>query len=148
MIKELRQVVSDHYPHVEPAFYFRCQRKIRSFFPLKDCSPMMMNSGVIYKYTCDCSQSYIGSTAVNLYIRVCQHRGVSFRTGNQLSRPPNSSIRDHCNQCTHPVKKENFSIVDRHPEESSLRILESIHIKKMRPRINECGTAVPLYVCC
>ena len=102
-----------------------------------------MTSGVIYKYSCDCFQSYIGSTAVNLYIRMSQHMGLSYRTGNSLSRPPKSSIREHTARCGNPINKDNFTVIDREPEEASLRILETLHIKRMKPGINECDTAVP-----
>ena len=141
-----RRVVMEHYPHVDPTFYFRCTNRIRSFFPLKDSTPVMMSSGVIYKYTCDCSQCYIGSTAVNFYIRISQHRGVSFRTGNVLSKPPKSSIREHVSKCGCSINMNNFSVIDKEAEASSLRILESLHIKRMRPKINECGSAVPTFI--
>ena len=146
MVRELRRIIEEHCLHVKPAFFFKCQRRIRSFFPLKDSVPVMMKSDVIYKYTCDCSQSYIGSTTVNLYIRISQHRGLSFRTGKALTRPPNSSIRDHTTICGNIITPDNFSIVDKYPEESGLRILESLYIKRTRPRINECNTAVSLCI--
>ena len=136
----------EHYPHIEPAFYYKCTNRIRSFFPLKDSTPVMMSSGIIYKYSCDCSQSYIGSTAVNFYIRISQHMGLSYRTGNSLSSPPKSSIRDHVRKCGHGINKNNFSVIDKEAEESSLRILESLHIKRIRPKINECSSAVPTFI--
>ena len=146
MAKELKQVIQDYYPHLEPQFFYRCTNRIGCFFPLKDRTPVLMSSGVIYKYSCDCSQSYIGSTAVNLYIRISQHMRLSYRTGNALGRPPKSSIREHVSKCGHDIKKENFTTIDKEQEESSLRILESLHIKRIRPRINECNSAVPIYI--
>ena len=136
----------DHYPQIDPSFYFKCSNKIRSYFPLKDRTPVLMSSGVVYKYSCDCSQSYIGSTAVNLYIRISQHMGLSYRTGNELSRPPKSSIREHTVRCGNIITKDKFTVIDRESEESSLRILETLHIKRIKPRINECGQAVPTYI--
>ena len=148
MKKELKSLITNHYPHIEPSFYFKSGRKIASFFPLKDKTPIMMESGVIYTYTCDCSQSYIGSTATNLYIRICQHRGISCRTKEMLKKPVNSSIRDHCSKiCKISVNPDNFSIIDRYSRDYDLRILESIYIKKCTPSINECSTAVPLLIC-
>ena len=111
MIHELRKLIINHYPHVKPSFYFRSVRKIRSFFPLKDKTPIMMDSGVVYNYKCDCTQSYIGSTATNFYIRVCQHRGISFRTKEQLKTPTISSIREHClKKCKISIKNKNFRL--------------------------------------
>ena len=146
MVRELQSVMSEFYPHIKPNFYFKSQRKIKSFFPLKDVTPVMMDSGLIYKYTCDCSQSYIGSTTTNLYIRICQHEGNSHRTGAPLTNPSSSSIREHCLRCKSAINRQNFSIVDRHDDEGGLRILESIYIKENKPGINECKTAVPLHI--
>ena len=49
MIRELRNMIFTYYPHVNPIFFFKCELKIRSLFPLKDKTPLLMNSGVIYK---------------------------------------------------------------------------------------------------
>ena len=35
------------------------------------------------------------------------------------------------------MKEENFSIIDRHPNEAELRMLESMHIAAGRPQMNE-----------
>ena len=106
----------------------------------------MMRSNIIYKYKCDCDQSYIGSTAVQLFVRCAQHRGFSHRTDRPLGKPMNSSIRDHCDTNDHRFRKDNFSILGSSPNSFDLRILESLLIYKNSPEINECDSAVPLYI--
>ena len=144
--KELRELIMEFFPQLNPNFYYRCDRKIGSFFNLKDRPDVFMRSNVIYTYKCDCSQSYIGSTSVQLFVRVSQHRGVSFRTGQMLTRPNSSSIRDHCESHNHRFKSQNFSILDYHSNTYSLRQLESLFIHSYKPELNECNFAVPLNI--
>ena len=106
----------------------------------------MMRSNVIYRYKCDCAQSYIGSTTVQLFVRSAQHRGISHRTKRPLSRPNISSIRDHCESNDHMFKFDNFSILGNTPNDYDLRILESLMIYSHKPTINECSFAVPLNI--
>ena len=75
-----------------------------------------------------------------------QHMGLSYRTGNILARPPKSSIREHTFICGNPINKEKFTVIDREEEDYSLRILETLHIKRIKPNINECNTAVPTLI--
>ena len=78
-------------------------------FPFTDKIPYLCCSCVIYKYKCDqCSSSYIGETQKRLKYRIFQHKGVSCRTGNRLTCPPNSNIRQHALDSGHPIKLENF----------------------------------------
>ena len=146
MAKELRHLISDFFPYVDPKLFYRSNNRLESWFSLKDKPKNMMRSNVIYVYTCDCSQSYVGSTAVQLFVRCAQHRGVSYRTDLPLSKPVNSSIRDHCDSSHHPFNSKNFKILDSVSDHFDLRILESLHIHKIKPPINECNSAVPLYI--
>ena len=147
MAKELRHLIADFFPYVDPKLFYRSNNRLESWFSLKDKPKNMMRSNIIYSYTCDCcSQSYVGSTAVQLFVRSAQHRGVSFRTGLPLSNPVKSSIRDHCFNLDHPFNSKNFKIIDSALAPFDLRILESLHILKIKPPINECNSAVPLYI--
>jgi len=147
MRTDLQQLFSSFYPQLKPNFYYRNNFSIGSFFRNSDRKEALMQSHVVYKYTCHCCQQcYIGSTSVQLFKRCAQHLGVSFRTGQHSTRPDNSSIRDHSEKYEHVMKESNFSILDRCNTERELRILESIHIFKHRPSINECQFAVPLNI--
>ena len=68
-----------------------------------------------------------------------EHIGVSHRTGNTLSAPPFSSIRNHLQDSDHnhyKVDIDQFEIIDRANTVIDLNIKESIHIKKDKPNLN------------
>ena len=104
-------------------------------------------SYVIYKYTCDCCQQfYIGSTQLQMFMRTSRHKGRSFRTGALATKPEKSSIRDHCLKLNHPLKSENFEIIDSTANQFDLRILESIYINHLHPQLNDYQSAVTLHI--
>ena len=113
---------------------------IGSLFRYKDQIPKSCCSGVVYKFCCSsCGESYIGSTNARLKTRVCQHLGISDRTGKMLTLPISSAVRDHLSQCDSPTSISNFDILDKAYANFDLRILESLHIFKLRPRLNGKG---------
>ena len=76
-----------------------------------------------------------------------QELGRSFRTNNISANPSHSSIRAHCEgTCNTPVSSSGFSILDSAPDFVSLRILESLHIFKLNPSINDTNSSFPLYI--
>jgi hypothetical protein len=121
---------------------------IGSFFKFKDSLPPMSRSSVIYKYTCpSCGSTYVGSTSRTLSVRVAEHQGRSYRTGAPLASPAQSSIRSHTEQtCTSSVNINSFNIIDYASDSIRLRILESLHILKLKPSINDQNSASPLYL--
>ena len=108
-----------------------------------------MLSSVIYLYRCanNCaSGAYVGMTSRNLYNRVAEHGGRSFRTGKHLSHPPHSAIREHAgnSQCASPVNINSFKIVTSSTNPSDLRLLESLYIYKLKPPLNNTVSSYPL----
>ena len=105
-----------------------------------------MTAGTVYKWSCpNCRVHYIGSSTRNLYVRASEHAGVSFRTGQHLSHPPHSSIRDHaldCNSFQH-IRVDNFNIIGTSRNSTELPILGSIFIHKTKPPLNNTQSAVP-----
>ena len=147
MKSELTKLLNEFYPQISPYPFFRNTFKIGSFFRKTDKPAVDMRSSVVYKYTCDCcQQSYIGSTVLQMFIRCSRHKGVSFRTDRPLTKPEKSSIREHSLNAQHPLKLGNFSILDSSNNSHSLRILESIYIRKLLPSINNYQTAVNLNI--
>ena len=122
---------------------------ISSLFRYKDKLNKGMTAGTVYKWSCpNCRVHYIASSTRNLYVRASEHAGVSFRTGQHLSHPPHSSIRDHaldCNSFQH-IRVDNFNIIGTSRNSTELRILESIFIHKTKPPLNNTQSAVPLYI--
>ena len=98
MMKELQELMGDYYHHINPNFYFRCQPKIKSFFPLKDRTPVKMESGMVYKYTCDCSQSYIvvlPQTSISESVNIEEYRTSQEFLQNPLPTPQSGIIACH-----------------------------------------------------
>ena len=96
-----------------------------------------MLSNVIYQFKCCvCNDTYIGSTSKQAKVRISQHLGISYRTGNKLQNPPHSAPRIHSLDKKHCLTNDNFKILDTASNESDLRILESLYIFKNRPKLN------------
>ena len=89
---------------------------------------------------------YVGSTSRTLKVRASEHRGISSRTGMPLTKPPQSSIRDHCEQCSGDVLFSDFSIISSHSGWLDLRISESLFIHKIKPDLNDMQSAFPLKI--
>ena len=102
----------------------------------------MSRSSVVYKYGCPfCGDQYVGSTSRTLFVERVSMGG-SHRTGalyiNLSASEPHSAIRDHCEQrCLGPVSYDDFNILAVAPDLVSLRILESLHIFKSKPKLND-----------
>ena len=121
--------------------------KVKKFFPFKDKLPAEMLSNVIYQFKCCvCNDTYIGSTSKQAKVRISQHLGISYRTGNRLQNPPHSAPRIHSLDKKHYLTNDNFKILDTANNESDLRILESLYIFKNRPKLNMDSSAAPLSV--
>ena len=145
--KDITDVLKAFYPYLDPRVVLRNTFTIGSLFRFKDKVPKACSSGVIDQFCCSsCGESYIGSTVVRLRTRVCQHMGVSDRTGSMLLHPVFSSIREHSLTCKSSISISDFDILQKTNSVQDLRILESLHIFKKRPKINGKNTAVPLNI--
>ena len=122
---------------------------IGSLFNYKDRLNKGMTASAIYKWSCpNCRAHYIGSSSRNLYVRAAEHAGLSYRTGQPLSSPPQSSIRDHaviCNSIQY-INSDHFQIIGTSKNTTELRILESIFIKRENPPLNNTFSAFPLRI--
>ena len=122
--KKFRSPILRYYPHVEIRTVFRKVESLGTVFRYKDALPEVRSSCLIYKYTCDgCNAFYIGKTWRTFWMRICEHKGISFRTGKELSVKVFSEIRNH-HQEEHKneVNIENFEILDKVSSKCSLNI--------------------------
>lgn len=143
VLKLLSKYFTNDYFRLIPVNKF----SIGSFFNHKDKLPLDMLSSVVYKFCCEhCSSGYVGMTSHNLYKRVAEHAGRSFRTGSNLSVPPHSAIRDHSNNCNIPINLNSFTILDSASNAIDLRILESLHIVQVKPSLNNTNSSFPLKI--
>lgn len=145
--KELTDLLTSVYPYLDPKVVLRNTFTIGSIFRFKDRIPKACLSGVIYKFSCSsCEESYIGSTHVRLISRVCQHMGISDRTGSMLVNPKPSSIKDHSDVCGTAFSISDFTILRKSYLELDLRLLESLYIFTEKPKLNAKNSALPLNV--
>ena len=144
--RKLTQIIRKYYPQLELKFVFKNSNTIGNFFKFKDVLPASLSSSVIYKTCRECSASYIVMTSKQLKIRISQHMGRSFRTGNINSNEINNSkIFEHFEQKDHPIRVEDFKILTSCPNED-LFILESIYIHKLNPTLNERNSSFDLCI--
>ena len=149
MKSELLSILTKSFPYIDFHLILVNPLKINSFFPFKDRLPKGLSASLVYKFSCaqgSASVSYVGSTRRHLIQRIAEHAGRSPRTGKPLSCPLPSSIRDHANNCSCSVTLDNFSILSTAKSDLDLRLTESIHIHKHRPRLNDKQTALPLLI--
>ena len=133
------------FPFLNPRIVLMNSFSIGHFFRYKDRLPKCCQSTVVYKFCCaSCGASYVGSTLRNLHSRIQQHLGKSVRTGKFLLKPDPSPIRDHSLACDTLVAQDNFSILGKTSAVFDLRILESLHIFKQKPSLNNMSSSVPL----
>ena len=145
--KYLKRILPFYFPQIDFKFALKNDFKVKKFFPFKDKLPAEMLSNVIYQFKCCvCNDTYIGSTSKQAKVRISQHLGISYRTGNRLQNPPHSAPRIHSLDKKHYLTNDNFKILDTANNESDLRILESLYIFKNRPKLNMDSSAAPLSV--
>ena len=145
--KELYQLLSKCLVHKDIRIVLVNNFKIGSFFNYKDKLPKQCQSSLVYKFSCvRCTSEYVGSTIRTLQSRVDEHCGRSSRTGLLLSKPQFSSIREHAKTCTIGISLDNFKILGKEKDKNCLRILESLHIHRNRPSLNDMKSAIPLYI--
>ena len=145
----LQNLISENFPNIKPRPILINSFKLSVFFNFKDAIPKEIRSSVVYKYSCaqtNCASVYVGSTTRALRTRVCEHRGISSRTGHPLLNPPHSAARDHADQCASDLSLNSFQILCSQKSNSDLRILESLYIHRLKPNLNDMASAFPLKI--
>jgi len=144
---ELHHILTKHFSRVDFKIILVNKFRIGNFFNYKDKLPVELRNSVVYKYCCaKCASSYIGSTVRNLKTRVAEHIGRSCRTGLLFTRPSHSNVRSHAENCNVLVKSSDFKVVGSASNVLDLRILESLHIFKSKPPLNDMQSSYPLAI--
>ena len=145
--KDLLPLLNKKFGHIDFKIAFKSTNTIGGFFKHKETLSEELTSSVIYKYCCElCNNSYIGCSKLQLERRADQYLGISFRTNLPLGSTVYSSIRNHGEAKNHKINKSQFRIIDKAFYEKDLRILESIHIFKEKPSLNETASSYPLSI--
>ena len=128
-------MLSNAYPQIDIKIYYTLQNKIGNFFKIKDPIPVSLQSN-IYKWQCrSCDATYVSRTIRSARMRWFEHLGRSFRTGNHLTRPSYSAIREHCEESDHPLTLEDFSVLATSQSSADLDILEALYTYQLKPSI-------------
>ena len=143
------KLATEYFPDIDLKLIFVNDFTISKIFSFKDSIPKGLRSRVVYNFRCahsGCASAYVGSTVRSLIARVAEHRGISVRTGVPFLSPPHSSVRSHCDSLDHPLSLDQFHIVGSSQNQIYLRILESLHILKNKPDLNDMQSAYPLSI--
>ena len=119
-------------------------------FQISTCFTDITFKTIISIYLINCNDKTINTqrkrkTRKQLKVRVSQHKGISFRTGNMLNSVEKSKILDHSLDSGHFTSDNNFKILDS-CQPFNLRILESIYIHKIKPSLNDHASSVELSI--
>ena len=144
---DLKTLLTKFLPNIRTNIILVNNFRIGSLFRYKDEIPFHMRASLVYYFSCvRCTSAYVGMTRRNIYTRVCEHRGVSPRTGMRLASPPHSAIREHVEGCGSSISLDNFKILDSTKNETNLKILESLFINSLRPNLNNMQSSHPLKI--
>lgn len=124
---------------------FTNDHTIGSFFNFKDKLHDASCSCIVYFFSCpSCNTGYVGSTSRNLKIRICEHKGISFRPNRQLVNPSYSIIRERSWSNDHCYGDVNFKILCRAKSNCELKIAEFLFIYKNKLGLDKNETTVSL----
>ena len=147
MKSELSILLHKFFPDVDFHIILVNNLKIGSFFNFKDKLQLAMLSSLVHKFNCArCASEYVGSTIRTLHTRVAEHAGRSFHTGSLLLVPPHANIRQHALSCGVPVSIDNFKAMGNTKFHTDLRILESLFIHKLKPKLHDAQSVFPLRI--
>ena len=134
--KKLNKMFSDLLPTAKLKIILKSGIKIGSLFNFKDPIPSNIRSLVVYKFKCgSCNATYIGKTERHHKIRMCEHLGISYRTGEptKFNKNTTTSIRDHILETGHQNTFENFESLSFGNNNLECLIKEKILIQKCSP---------------
>ena len=135
--KMILPLLKSTYPAVNFKFVFNNDFKIGQMFKLKDRIHDSMCSNIVYKFSCpSCNARYIGCSTRAFKIRIFEHLGKSFRTGQYLNKMSFSAVRNHSHSLDHPFSERDFIILARFRNDVDTFIGEKILINKMNPSLN------------
>ena len=143
--RKLTSLIGRFYPQFKIICCFKSSFTIGSMFKFKDKLPHLL----IYQYSCrQCSSSYVGQTVKQFKVRISQHQGRSYRTGNYLTSPENSKILKHSLDSGHPIVENDFKILDccDNLDIRTLERLESLYIHKLKPSLNDQHSSTDLFI--
>ena len=138
--------VARAFPVAKPVIVYSTTRVPTT--PIKDRLPAPLTSHCLYKFECQCGDTYIGVTQRQLQSRITEHlpKWVRAATAEQRNAPagtevkvhghknPASSIARHLLATGHEViGEQNFTVFFRHHNKRTLQFAEAVAIHRLKP---------------
>ena len=128
-MSEIICLLDRFYPQIKSCFFHKDNYTIWWFFIRYETPELFLYCHYYHQY-------YIESTQLQMFRRIAQHKGVSFRINRPLTKLDFSPIREHCDTLNHPFKIDRFSKVDCCLINCDLKLLESIIIYNDKLALN------------
>ena len=145
--RKLKKLFQKSLPNCKLKVISRTTFRIGNLFSFKDVFPSSIISNIIYKFKCNsCNAVYVGMTLRHHKVRICEHLGISPRTGKPVKGTCITAIRHHLSNCKSTVDDNDFTILAHGDNQRDLCIMESIMIKKLRSNLNKEQKTLPLYL--
>ena len=145
--KELKRMFKTSLPKFNIRLVSKSSYRIANLFRFKDTYPESITSNINYLYTCSsCKAAYVGKTYRHKRVRLCEHMGISSRTGKLVKGTAMTAVREHMLNCNTKVAEGDFTILSKGGEYKDLEIKESLLIKKLKPVLNKDQLSRPLYL--
>ena len=113
--------------------------KINNKLSYKDPLSFRLQSFIVYKFICaNCKICYVGETTRHFIARIDEH----------LQKDTNSNIFKHLQEpreCNSVCNKDCFSVIDRATTEYQSEMKEAMHIKWIRPKLNNKSSIIPCH---
>ena len=138
--KKLRTLFSSQFPAFKLKIVLKSGIKLGNFFNFKDSLPLGVRSCIVYKYTCShCNMTYIGKTKRHYLVRMCEHLGISYKTGKCSKYNPNktTAVREHIRLKQHPSNFENFEIISYAKSDFETCVKESLLVGLEKTPLNK-----------
>ena len=141
----INRIMKNKLPYCNVQFVFQTKCKISNLFTFKDKIPLVLHSGIVYKFQCSsCNATYYGKTERHFKVRMCEHLGISALTGKRVKVDDDSSIKEHLLFCNHKPDFEDFSILATNNNDFKVTLMESLLINKDHPPLNKNKQSLPL----
>lgn len=102
------------------------------FSRLKDKTPKLQQSNVVYKIICQCHFTYVGQTCQTLCKRIYQHKNAIATVDSD-----HSALAKHAIETKHVPLWDESEIIDRESNLKRRLVLEMIHIRKTTDCLNK-----------
>ena len=142
----INRIMKNKLPYCNIQFVFQTKCKISNFFTFKDKIPLVLRSGIVYKFQCgSCNATYYGKTMRHFKVRMCEHLGISALTGKRVKGDDDdSAVKEHLLFCNHKTDFEDFPILATNNNDFKVTLMESLLINRDHPPLNKNEQSLPL----